>query len=108
MGIDKEKLRKRQQELKIEIEISNLRMIVSKQRNLLSKYNTKLDQSTSSLRQCNDNISSQENIIKETELMLQQLKKRKHVMEGMLVRATRKLVHTRSRLSKRSQKSLSI
>lgn len=104
---NKEKLLIQKQKLKRDIEISNLRMLVSRQRTLLSTYNKKLMDQQLELSQCDSEIEAEEQKIADCQEKIHSVEKRKVRMEGLLVRATRNLVDTRSKLNKVSNISSS-
>jgi len=102
-----ESLRKRQRELQQQIELSNLRNMVSKQKELLFSQRVKLSESTQLLEMCSKGITSEEKMLHQSTELLSELEKRRAVMDRMHLTATKRLVNSRRRLHEEKKKLVS-
>jgi len=99
-----ENLRKRQRELRHEIDISNLKQIASKQKELLANQKSKLLESNRLLEECSDELNKHEVLVSESEKQLAEYERRRSIMDNMLMKAQERLLDARRRLAK--QRSL--
>jgi len=86
-----------QRQIRHNLEVTNLREMVNKQRRLLSQQGTKLSESASLLKQCSEDVATEELALENSERNLEDLLRRKRILEGMVMKATRKLMKGRRR-----------
>lgn len=98
-----EQLRRRQRELKQRNEVSNLRNLIMRQRDLLRAQGQELIESSSQLEACTNEIMSKQSMLEASEQRLQEMNHRKRIIEGMVFRATEKLMASRKALNQRKQ-----
>mmetsp|Transcript_59696 Transcript_59696/g.176867 ORF Transcript_59696/g.176867 Transcript_59696/m.176867 type:complete len:1217 (-) Transcript_59696:670-4320(-) len=84
-----------QKQIRQNKEVSDLRDMVNKQRRLLSQQGTKLSESATSLRRCEEGVAAEEGALEESERSLEELLRRRRILEGMVMKATRKLMNER-------------
>ena len=93
-----EELKRRQQELKQSNEVSNLRNLVQRQREILRVKGKKLTDSSAQLQSCANDIKTKQQQLAQSEKRLEEMTHRKRIMEGMILRATDKLMTARRNL----------
>lgn len=100
-----EQLRQRQKELKQKNEVSNLKNLINRQRQLLRTQGQELSESSAQLESVVRDIKSKQTLLDESNKRLEEMNHRKKIMEGMMLRATQKLMTARKALSEHKQKS---
>eukprot|EP00804_Cyclotella_cryptica_P002558 CCRYP_010397-RA/>CCRYP_010397-RA protein AED:0.04 eAED:0.04 QI:305/1/1/1/0/0/3/3012/977 len=93
-----EELKRRQRELKQSNEVSNLRNLVQRQREILRTKGLELTESSTQLKSCVNEIKSKQRDLAASEKRLEEMNHRKRIMEGMVLRATEKLMTARTNL----------
>ncbi|KAL3800388.1 hypothetical protein ACHAWO_008755 [Cyclotella atomus] len=98
-----EELRRRQKELKQSNEVSNLKNLVQRQREILRVKGLELADSSTQLQACINEIKSKEESLAASENKIEDLNHRKRIMEGMIIRATEKLMAARRNLKEKQK-----
>ena len=93
-----EELKRRQQELKQSNEVSNLRNLVQRQREILRVKGKELTDSSAQLQSCANDMKTKQEQLAQSEKRLEEMTHRKRIMEGMILRATDKLMTARRNL----------
>ena len=101
-----EKLRQRQKELKQKNEVSNLKNLVNRQRQLLRSQGQELTDSSAQLEDVVRDITLKQALLEESSKRLEEMNHRKKIMEGMMLRATEKLMEARKALGQHKQRSV--
>jgi len=96
-----EQLRSRQKELKQKNDIANMRNLIHKQRDMLQAQGQELTESSTQLQSCVDSIKSKQKSMDEADHKLEEMSRRKRIIEGMVFRATEQLIAARKVLSER-------
>ena len=99
-----EQLRRRQKELKQKNEVSNLKNLINRQRQLLRTQGQELTDSSAQLEGVVRDIKSKQTLLDESNRRLDELNHRKKIMEGMMLRATEKLMTARKALGQHKQR----
>uniref|UniRef100_A0A7S1GHA0 Uncharacterized protein n=1 Tax=Skeletonema marinoi TaxID=267567 RepID=A0A7S1GHA0_9STRA len=100
-----EQLRRRQKELKQKNEVSNLKNLINRQRQLLRTQGQELTESSTQLESVVSDIVSKQTLLNESNKRLEELNHRKKIMEGMMLRATEKLMTARKALGQHKQRT---
>jgi hypothetical protein len=100
-AIQIQELKRRQKELKQSNEVSHLKNLLQRQRELLRIKGLELTDSSSQLQCCLRDIQSKQEELAASEKRLEEMNHRKRIMEGMIVRATDKLMSARRNLRER-------
>lgn len=82
-------------ELKYEKGVSDLALLVERQRKMLKYHGEKIGQNKTSLQKCSEQLREEKECINASEKKLQVFLKRKKVMESMVFSATTKLIDCR-------------
>mmetsp|Transcript_19833 Transcript_19833/g.39701 ORF Transcript_19833/g.39701 Transcript_19833/m.39701 type:complete len:736 (+) Transcript_19833:36-2243(+) len=101
-----EQLRRRQKELKQKNEVSNLKNLINRQRHLLRTQGQELTESSTQLESVVSDIVSKQTLLNESNKRLEELNHRKKIMEGMMLRATEKLMTARKALGQHKQRNV--
>lgn len=101
-----EQLKRRQKELKQKNEVSNLKNLINRQRQLLRTQGQELTASSAQLESVVSDITSKQNLLDESKKRQEEMSHRKKIMEGMMLRATEKLMTARKALGHHKQRSL--
>jgi len=101
-----EQLRRRQKELKQKNEVSNLKNLINRQRQLLRTQGQELTESSTQLESVVGGIVSKQTLLDESNKRLEEMNHRKKIMEGMMLRATEKLMTARKALGQHKQRSV--
>ncbi|KAL7444062.1 hypothetical protein ACHAXM_009277 [Skeletonema potamos] len=101
-----EQLRRRQKELKHKNEVSNLKNLINRQRQLLRTQGQELTENSAQLERVVSDITSKQNLLDVSKKRLEEMNHRKKIMEGMMLRATEKLMTARKALGQHKQRSL--
>ncbi len=101
-----EQLRQRQKELKQKNEVSNLKNLINRQRQLLRSQGQELAESSTQLEGVVRDITTKQTQLDESNKRLEEMNHRKKIMEGMMLRATQKLMSARKALGEHKQKSV--
>lgn len=101
-----EQLRRRQKELKQKNEVSNLKNLINRQRQLLRTQGQELTENSAQLDSVVSDITSKQNLLDESKKRLEEMSHRKKIMEGMMHRATEKLMTARKALGQHKQRSV--
>lgn len=96
-----EELRRRQKELKQSNEVSNLRNLVQRQREILRVKGKELRDSSTQLHSCVSEMKLKQEKLAASEKSLEEMNHRKRILEGMILRATDKLMTARRNLTER-------
>jgi len=100
-----EQLRQRQKELKQKNEVSNLKNLINRQRQLLRTQGQELTESSAQFESVVRDITSKQTLLDESNKRLEEMNHRKKIMEGMMLRATQKLMTARKALGEHKQRS---
>eukprot|EP00984_Skeletonema_dohrnii_P029125 scaffold19486_cov105-Skeletonema_dohrnii-CCMP3373.AAC.3 len=101
-----EQLRRRQKELKQKNEVSNLKNMINRQRQLLRTQGQELTESSAQLESVVSDIVSKQTLLDESNKRLEEMNHRKKIMEGMMLRATEKLMTARKALGQHKQRNV--
>ena len=101
-----EQLRRRQKELKQKNEVSNLKNLINRQRQLLRTQGQELTESSTQLESVVSDIVSKQTLLDESNKRLEEMNHRKKIMEGMMLRATEKLMTARKALGQHKQRNV--
>ena len=93
-----EELKRRQKELQKNNEVANLRNLVQRQREILRVKGLELTDSSAQLQSCITEMKSKQEQLAASERRLEEMNHRKRIMEGMILRATDKLMTARRNL----------
>ena len=96
-----EELKRRQKELKQSNEVSNLRNLVQRQREILRVKGKELTDSSAQLQSCISEIKTKQEQLTMSEKRQEEMTHRKRIMEGMILRATDKLMTARRNLQEK-------
>ena len=96
-----EELRRRQKELKQSNELSNLKNLVQRQREILRVKGAELSESSEQLQSCVGEIKSKQEQLAASEKKIEEMHHRKRIMEGMILRVTEKLMAARRNLKEK-------
>jgi hypothetical protein len=96
-----EELKRRQKELKQSNEVSFLNNLIQRQREILRVKGLELTDSSTQLQTCVKEIKSKQQDLTATEKRIEEMNHRKRIMEGMVLRATEKLMTARRNLRER-------
>lgn len=96
-----EELRRRQKELKQSNEVSNLRNLVQRQREILRVKGKELRDSSTQLHSCVSEMKLKQEKLAASEKSLEEMNHRKRILEGMILRATDKVMTARRNLTER-------
>ncbi|KAL7481920.1 hypothetical protein ACHAW6_007606 [Cyclotella cf. meneghiniana] len=94
-------LKRRQKDLKQSNEVSNLRNLIQRQREILRAKGQELTESSTQLKSCVNEIKSKQQDLAASEERLEEMNHRKRIMQGMVLRATEKLMTARTNLRER-------
>ena len=94
-------LRRRQKKLKHENEIANLRNMIQRQQDLLGQVSRELTDNSTQLQTCVDTIKSKQESLDSSAKRLNEMKHRKKIIEGMVLRSTEQVIAARKALSDR-------
>jgi len=97
-------LRRRQRELRNEIDLSKMKNIRTQQQELLATHTGRMQKNAALLKSCTQEIEQEEKIISMKETHLKTLEKKKLIMENMLAKVTRRLMESRKRLHESKRK----
>ena len=101
-----EQLRQRQKELKRKNDVSNLKNMINRQRQLLGTQSHELTENSSQLERVVNEIATKEGLLDESDKRLEEMNHRKKIMEGMMLRATEKLMSARKALGEFNKQRL--
>ena len=101
-----EQLRRRQKELKHKNEVSNLKNLINRQRQLLCAQGQELSESSAQLENVMIEILSKQNLLDESKKRLEEMNHRKRIMEGIMLKATDKVMTARKALNQHKQQSV--
>jgi hypothetical protein len=96
-----EELKRRQRKLKQQNKVSNLRNLIHRQRDLLHAQGNELTETSNQLQSCAAEIKSKQSLLEKSEQRLEEMHHRKRIIEGMVLRATDKLMVARKQLNER-------
>lgn len=92
-NIDSSKINQR--ELKYNMEISSLNILVNRQKESLAKQGEKISKNSSMIKECSKELNQHNQSIVISNKRIHELQKRKRIMEKMLLTVTRKLIDGR-------------
>ena len=98
-----ELLRRRQKKLKQENEIANLKNMIQRQQELLGQVSQELTDNTNQLQSCESRIKLKQALLDTSEKKLDEMNRRKKIIETMVLRATEQVMAARKALSNRQQ-----
>lgn len=101
-----EQLRSRQKELKQKNDIANLRNLIHRQRDMLQAQCQELTDSSTQLQSCADSMKSKQLLFDEADHKVEEMNRRKRIVEGMVFRATEQLITARKALSEKRNQNL--
>jgi hypothetical protein len=96
-----EELKRRQKELKQSNEVSFIKNLIQRQREILRVKGLELTDSSTQLQTCVKEIKSKQQDLTASEKRIEEMNHRKRIMEGMVLRATEKLMTARRNLRER-------
>jgi len=85
--------------LKQKNELSTLRSLILRQRDSLREQGQELAENSAQLQACSDEIKSKQKMLDTLDAKLQDMQHRKRILEGMIYRATEKLMASRQALN---------
>ncbi|KAL7470759.1 hypothetical protein ACHAXS_011021 [Conticribra weissflogii] len=86
-------------ELKRKNDLTTLRSLILRQRDSLREQGKELADNSAQLQACSDEITSKQKMLDTSEAKLQDMQHRKRILEGMIYRATEKLMESRQALN---------